>query len=505
MPISTNLRLETSSMLTALAILAMTSIAWSDADVDALERALQFRTLQLQESRADRQSDLVTILVNTGGSEDDAKKYYTRIGPIVNFSSLASSDLDSFITYLGFDGLRAVDVEVLASPTLMPSSQPDFDQLAASVTDPELFKKKRSLADFKDGRVLVSRFFAPKIVDYNQTPNPNVPPQNPHTAGWRKLVRIVPVPGSDADKGGIREAYILFNFFQPDVNRKPFPEKASELNKDTESVNNQIILVPESRKAVTDDSAFWIVYTPNSEGYKLGYFLNAAFDVLDPAKSKQPYFVPMACAQCHGHDLEINTKTPPNPGPFPFAKTNYLDTDQWYDMVEFDFPGTKNPESADDVIYDGGRDHSKPTYMAAVQVISLINEAIRIQNEESLRKNKSDLFKILAVEKWLSLHKVNTDPSPLFDRAINSGKGMGQKSWDEANSLDAALLPKLDHFCFRCHGVVRYDVFDRPKVKGLAGTMSSFIGDGTMPQGRTLTATEKEELQNLLEILAAEE
>jgi hypothetical protein len=483
------------SLIAIACVLLVQPKADAQTQIESLKRGLEVQTKRFQALQAGKPDGVIDIRVNPGGAQADAENYYKRIAPLVNFKNLPASNMAEFLVYLGFEGLQPADLEVLSSERLMPASKADFEQLAAEVKDPATFKSKRSLQDFAKDKFLVSRFFAPKIVDFNATPNPD-PKQNPHKAGWRKIVRIVPLPKSDADKGHIREAYILMNYFQPDVEKTPFPVSFSDLSPNTESVNNQIILVPKKHVAEKEDSAFWIVYQPSSTGYQLGFFLNAAFDVLPPDSSTQKYFVPTACAQCHGHD-EIGEKTDPLVGPFPFAKTNYLDTDQWYDMLDFDFPGTKNATLDADVVFDGKRDHTTKTYAAAVRVIAKLNEAIQKQNEESQKPKGRDEFKILAVKKWLALHKANPQPelSP-FKRAIGKGK-----QWDAKNDVDAKLLPLMDRFCFRCHSAVRFDVFDRGAVKGNAFLAGIYVSSGGMPQGRLLGKTDLDDLVSLLEKL----
>jgi hypothetical protein len=484
-----------SLMLAMLAAAIWPPDAAAESEVDVLKRALVIQSRRLQALEAGKPHDFVSIRVNPGGKKEDAENYYKEIAPLINFQTLLASDLNGLLAYLGFEGLQAADLELLASDVLMPKSKADFDRLASEVSDPNTFKSKRSLHDFAHDKVLVSRFFAPKIVNFDAPPNTDAK-QNPYNAGWRKLVRIVPLAKSDAEKGNIGQAYILFNYFQRDVEKDPFPQKADGIKPETQSVNNQIILVPKKRKSKDEDAAFWIVYQPNLESYKLGFALNAAFDVIDPGSGKtRDYFVPTACAQCHGHD-EINDLQGPAPRPFKFAKTNYLDTDQWYDMVEFDFPGTKDGKA--DVIFDGGKDHKAKKYVAAVGVVAKLNRHILRQNEESARPNKSDRFKVLAVKKWLRLHKSNPEPISLFKRSI------GTQTWDKNKVLDAKLLPQLDRFCFRCHSTVRFDVFDRAKVKGNAFLASLYVGVGAMPQGRRLSGQELADLVKLLDELDAE-
>lgn len=475
----------------------------AQTDVETLRRALKFQTHRLKKMTQAKKPQGAVVMVHDGGTQDDADKYYARIAPLIKFPDLPQSDLASFLVYLGFEGLAPADLELLDSRLLMPATQSDFDLLANKVSDSATFKSKRVLQDFAPDKMLVSRFFAPKIVNFNDPPNRDSK-QNPYKAGWRKLVRIEPRAGSAADQGNIREAYILMNYFQADVEKYPFPQKPEELNeldptKRIESVNNQIILIPKKFEAQKEDSAYWLVYQPKSLGYKLGHFLTAAFD--DPKQgdpTTKPYFVPTACAQCHGHD-NISEADPPSLGPFPNAKVNYLDTDQWYDMLDFDFPGTKKATLDADVIFDGNRDHNTTTYADAVSVLLKLNRKIKVQNEESLRPNKPDQYKVDAVDKWIKLHEADPKPAGLFQRVIGAAP-----QWDAGKPLDAQLLPRLSQYCFRCHSTIRFDVFNRRAMKGKSDTAGLYVSNDSMPEGRTLADGERATLVNLLSQLCSE-
>jgi hypothetical protein len=129
--------------------------ALADTEVNELRRALAERTLMLESLQA-KADDSVSILVNTGGTKADAIAYYSRIAKIINFDNLLASDLNGLLRYLGLEGLVAADLEVLLPSTLMPRDQNTFNELAAAVEDPSLFRARRKLADFTQDRVLVT-------------------------------------------------------------------------------------------------------------------------------------------------------------------------------------------------------------------------------------------------------------------------------------------------------------------------------------------------------------
>lgn len=468
-------------------------------------RPLLERTMRAAKELKTDPSDLAHILVETG-DETKANEYYARIGKKIGFTiadpggdSSKDSHLDSLLEYLGYKGLHAVDLETLDSLVLSPTDQAGFTFLTNKVESPVDFKANANLtlAAFKSDILLSARFFAPKIVDFNAVPD-TTDGHDQYKAGWRKLIRLKALPKSVAyTKGNIRSAYLLFNFFSADPKADPFPVKSADGKTLTnESVNNQVILVPRSFKKGVEDSIYFLDYQPFSvDHYKLGKALFAAFDTpTDPnSGTKQNYFVPTACSQCHGHDRERGK--PNAKGNFSFGKVNYLDTDQWSDMMNFDFPNTK---AQHDAVFDGGLDHGSIKYKSAVKVFWKLNREIAHQNEEALRPGGSDKFKVAAAKKWLSLHANGEGPVDDLRR-----RSFGKSIW---TSHELPLLNLLDRYCFRCHSSMYYDVFDRSAVLGEKGTpdfegpIVSYVKSGFMPQGRKILQPDRD---NLVEYLKA--
>jgi len=395
----------------------------------------------------------IGVLISPG-DDAEAIAYYQRISGKLGVTDTRTnlSSLTALLSHLGVK-LTAEQFEA-ATPTDLMTAFP------------------------KDS-VLASRFFAPKIVNFN---SPTGDPKYPFQLGWRKLARVVAIPGSDADKAGLAAAYILFNYVQKTITDDPFPDGSFK----TESFNTQAIIVPKSFKKGEEDSAFFLDYASKTEGYKISLALNAAFDTaeLNPGGlPKRDYFVPTSCAQCHGHDQEDGAAFK---GKFPFVKINYLDSDQWYDLAATDdFPSIKN--GVNDVLFDGGKDHTSQQYKNAVDVIRKLNTLIRQQNIDSARANGSDLFKVKAVEKWLSVHQTNDNPVAPIDRALDLGKGIVWKNTGD----EPKLLGLLDRYCFRCHSSVLYNVFDKESVLLLKPKIFVRVqlpkeNKNHMPQGRVL-------------------
>lgn len=481
-----------------------------------LQRSFQ----QLMAARSDWQRDWADRLRVQPGAESEAKDYYGRISQVLNFT-LEGSTLDAMLAYMGytvangtgsFQGLLARDLEGLSSFTLMPRDATEFAALTNAVADPAAFDAHFDLVDFLNDRVLVSRFFAPKIATYYD-PDDEFDPIDPETIipGWRKVVRLTARTGSPAVTAGIQHMYLLFNVKQANPDLDPFA---------VESANNQVILVPRDQDA--RDSAYFAVYGRKGDGYQLSYFLAADFDlpghvgVTVPGASDGKYFVPRACAECHGHSggalglkgQPVDANGQPTEdfktGIYPFAKPNYLDTDQWYDWMEFDFTGVAT--SLNDVIFDGGKNHGNANYARAVGVVITLNATIRNQTFAAEQVKDIASYQTLAAEKWLSLHATNQQRVPYSQRSI------GNEAWNPDNPNEMRLLRLLVNHCFRCHSSLRYNVFDRERVGQLHRTgiiafyLTTKVNDGnnnplsgfTMPQGRVLEASERDEMIRLL-------
>lgn len=459
------------------------------------------------------------------GEEAEALAYYRRIGEALKFDFLNSS-MDTLISHLGyseprviggkvvFKGLTASDIEDIPSFSLMPRNVAEFSSLADLVEDPVAFRALLSVSDFQQQAVLVSRFFAPKIATYYNPVGGGLEgdPIDPDgiVPGWRKLIRIRPRAGSQADSDGqIKHVYILFNYKREDPNVDPFFGN--------ESGNNQIIIVPKNSES--PDRVYFGVYASKTLNYEIGLFLAADFDLPGhvgislPGAPDSQYYVPRACSECHGHSSNGLSGRPVDPetleptddfskGVYRFAKTNYLDTDKWYDWRDFDYRGVSG--SLNDVVFDGGRDHSSAAYSRAFGVIRSLNQDILEETIAAEVDPKNPGFQTLAAKKWLDLHNTSDFRKPYSTRSI------GATSWDVSNNDEMKLLRLLNNHCFRCHSSIIYNVFDREAVKSRKNVIKAFLSarvpDGQggflpgnfMPQGRVLSENDKNEFIRLL-------
>ena len=233
------------------------------------------------------------------GSRESAEQYYARISAELEFASLgfsaepAQTTIDSLLQFIGYS--IAVSVIEAAEPdALMNPSR--FGSLAGLPPN-DIFVGGGTL---RDGDILATRFFAPKIV--NVDAEQRVP-------GWRKLVRLRTRPDAKAARSGILSTVILFNYLVS-VGEGPFRGP---------SVNTQVMLIAPSKP----DRLYWLDFSANG---KLSLALNASFDAKDLGGNRD-YFVPDGCNNCHG-----------SPGNSAVPMINYLDTDNWFDRLDDDKP-----------------------------------------------------------------------------------------------------------------------------------------------------------------------
>jgi hypothetical protein len=364
------------------------------------------------------------------GSQPDAQAYYRRLSAALRFQNphtILDSNLDDFLGYSGYRGLAGADFERLDSDVLM-----DPARLAIAVANPDLFAAAFTGRTLIAGEILATRFFAPKITDVSGTTDA------PVAFGWRKLVRLLPRRDSAAAARGVTAVWLLFNFFERDLAKSPF---------NAHSVNTQGLVITNGANRL--DPVYWLDYEPLPIA-RLGLALDATFDARDPnipspehvlGRPDRKYFVPNACAACHG-----NLNKP---------LLNYLDTDHWLDRVEAnnDFPAVS--QSAHGVLFDGGSDLSAAQFRSAFDIVRRLNREMATQNE-SAQPNSPQRR---AAAKWLELHETEVAHVAPLDRPFP-----GEPRWTKGNALDDELLPLLNRYCYRCHGSVRFNVFEKAAV-----------------------------------------
>ena len=410
------------------------------------------------------------------GSEGQARVYYRGLATTVGFrdpKTIFTSTLDDVTAYMGYQGLGARDLQRLSSAVLM-----DPEQLTspctppapcAGVQNPILFQQALGAQPLRSGDILASRFFAPKIININDPPATR-------QLGWRKLIRLHARSGSTAAAHGIDTAIILLNFFTNPGERAFDPAK--------ESGNTQVILTSTAGK----DSIYWLDYGKLSDGGTLSLQLNASFDARDfqpnttagGTSGVQAYYVPDGCVGCHGGENQHK------------AIVNYLDTDHWFDRLENDFIGLQDP-----VLFDAGtNDTSTAQYGRAFDVIRQFNA----EAEQQVHATIPTAFQGAAAKNWLALHQNSNRHLPPVERAIPGTVAWGQN--------DAEVLGLLNQYCFRCHGSIKFNVFDKAAVQervpliraSLRPTPEQLRRDPSilMPRDRTMKPEDVQRLLNLL-------
>lgn len=376
------------------------------------------------------------------GSEDKAKIYYSRLSGEIGFSTfdvIFQTTLGDVATYLGYAGLTGADMQNLPSKFLMsPDLMLATNSLNGSnaLQNSALFAASQGVIPFRSGDILVTRFFAPKIMNIKD-------PEPVRQWGWRKLVRLKARLGSSAVSHHIAYGVILFNYFTP-------PGVAVGLT--NESVNTQVMLVtaPEAVPAPNDpgpDSLYWLDYDTLSSGGKLSLALNAFFDANELPQStngKRPYFVPDGCVACHGDNPRR-------------SMVNYLDTDHWFDRLDNDFQSVKTSGTA--LLVDAEtNDTNSPAYEIAFDLIRQFNT----EADDQVQKSQPKHDETLAAQKWIQLHAASVTHVLPPDRAI----GLDPK-WASTNADEVQVLSDLNQYCFRCHGTVKFSIFNRQKIHTL--------------------------------------
>jgi hypothetical protein len=406
------------------------------------------------------------------GDAAKAEEYFRALSNKLEFSTpekIFQTTLDDVASYFGYEGMTGIDLQdlppaVLMSPDklLAPCNQSKADPCAGSLRNRATFAASPAGKAARPGDILAIRFFAPKIM------NIRLPEEN-RPVGWRKLVRLKAQPGSVAEAHRLSEAIILFNIFTA-PGAPPFASG-------DESINTQVMLITDLASVAKPNedglaTLYWLDYGKLSKGGQLSLSLSASFDANELPESSlgtQPYFVPDGCAACHG-----NSQTR--------SMVNYLDTDHWYDRLENDF----TPLKAHDVplLVDAGTNDTKTAaYRGAFAVIRQFNSDADAQAHHAQPTHDE----ALASRRWLELHATSVEYSSPIDRAIGAAP-----QWSGQVQGDAQELTLLDQYCFRCHGTIKFSVFDKRAVQDRrASIRESIRADAPlgirMPPDRELT------------------
>jgi mono/diheme cytochrome c family protein len=150
------------------------------------------------------------------------------------------------------------------------------------------------------------------------------------------------------------------------------------------------------------------------------------------------------------------------------------------------------------VVFDAGtNDPTSDTFAPAFDVIRQFNEEALLQNMSV----HADSFETEAARIWLTLHATANAPQPPIRRSFTRN---GATAWQAS---EAEGLARLNRYCFRCHGSVRFSIFDRQTVVENAGVLRQRIAPSAaqlripgfkMPPDRTLDDGEIQALDSFL-------
>jgi hypothetical protein len=370
------------------------------------------------------------------GNPQSATNYFRDLATALSFSTpdqIFETKLDDVATYLGYAGITGADLQNLDPQVLM---NPQALLTSANLQNGAAVLSNLGAVPFRADDILATRFFAPKIMDIKA-------PEEKRKNGWRKLIRLRAQPNSPAQSNHITAAIILFNFFT-DPGLAPFSGPL-------DSVNTQVMLVTEPAKvagpndAAGMDALYWLDYGSLSAGGKLSLALNAFFDANELPQTNndaRPYFVPEGCVACHG----INKRA---------SLINYLDTDHWVDRLDTDFKSLKT--NGIPVVFDAQtNDNNSAQFKLAFDVIRRFNG----EADEEVSRVQPKHDEALASHKWLELHAQNNNHFVPVDRSIGSAP-----KWSGDKAGDSEALDALNTYCFRCHGTVKFSVFNRQELR----------------------------------------
>jgi hypothetical protein len=417
--------------------------------------------------------------------------YYQDVGNYLNLPLIKSGSppsintqytLDNLIQFCGFQdaqghGLTAVQLDSLPGTILNDVSKlnPQLTNFAPVLQPDEM---------------MVGSFFAPKICNVGSITGSNGAPTTPPTYGYRKAVLLQPRANSPAKIRNITGVWVLFNYFV-----LPGDIQVADLIL-TNSVNTQVMLTFDTKQQTpttgpnksNTDAAYFLDFNATTNGAKLNDALNATFDSGDPAlpNGAQNYYVPDACAQCHGQ----NNST---------AALNLMDTDHWFERVRTNAPaGTDFAPIAtcpNGVLLDGGKDFTSPTFTNTFQTFLKLNQKIAAQNNMSGAR-----LQPASVQHWLDAHANNNlQPLTLSQRSLGSSN-----TWTVA---DEPLLSHFDRYCYRCHNAIIYNVFNKAQVIQRKSEIPDYLTaawaagnpDDAMPQDRQLDPSVITTFTNLLQ------
>jgi hypothetical protein len=283
----------------------------------------------------------------------------------------------------------------------------------------------------------------------------------------------------------ISAVYFLSVVYVADHKESPFLADALSM---------QVILVrdPQRTESRLNDPTAFMVFDPAAD-YKLEYSTTTSWDAADPELTAglQPYFVPTACIECHNHE-------------FAAATPQFIDTDYLLDKAS---PGEDFADSVGSsrfgALFEGGKDLKSKQFHDAFDVVRKLNAEI-LQHNEAVNP---DALSARGARNWMRLHEQSDAHFPPIERGWPSGG----KEWRKENPLHGELAPLLTRYCYRCHGTIHYNVFNKhDRLEGGEGVedwlelMIENVETGRMPMDRTLSRAARDGLSERLKKLQKE-
>ena len=134
---------------------------------------------------------------------------------------------------------------------------------------------------------------------------------------------------------------------------------------------------------------------------------------------------------------------------------NYLDTDHWFDRLDNDFPALK--ASGLPLVFDAQtNDSNAPAFKTAFDVIRKFNA----ESDDQVARAQPKHDEALASHKWVEVHAANDAHVAPIDRAIGP-----PPQWSRQQPSDENVLNAMNQYCFRCHGTVKFSVFNRQELR----------------------------------------
>jgi hypothetical protein len=394
------------------------------------------------------------------GSLEEAKAYYAELGNQLHFPGGRVPDhLDGLLEYFGYQTLRAADLDTI-EPAILTNLPKLKAKLAPRLGDQPL-TGEFAVADAA-WDLLAAGYFSPKTSDVSC---------NSTAVSWRKVVRLKAIPGSAASSDRITALYFLSVIYAPASSNNPFAAPSKNIQ--------TMIVRGNDRESKLKDPGAWIVYDP-TKNYELTHYTATSWDAGDPAVTDKngvrKYYVPTACMKCHGDSRDA-------------AAPQFFDTDYILDRAADDDFASRLGSGSASALFDAGNDPTSNRFKKAFDIFRRLNREILDQSQFAAPGSVG----LPSAKVWMRLHASSDEHFPPIKRAITDKEIPNlTEFWSDKSEVDRSLLPLLNRYCYRCHGTLNYNVYNKDDVLDRATKMvrrlQSKVLKERMPQDRDLVA-----------------